>query len=323
MPVYNRERFVEEAIRSVVDQDLSDFELLVVDDGSTDRTPEILREWAQRDGRIVVITSPQNEGIPNALNRGLRSARAPYVARLDSDDVMMPRRLAAQSAVLDEQAEIALVSCAYDLMDVDGKHLARWLGDEPHEVVSYFLNFYNIVGGGGQVMFRRSDVLELGGYAAEYPSSEDYDLWVRLLRRGRFLSLPLVGMKQRQHNARSDVQYGARKRHNWTSIMSESLARHLGRAVATTEINALITLWRLDGALGMAPTADAILREAFSHFCHEHEDAALRNHVRRRTAQQWMNAATTFLRRGQRIEALRYVLRAARWNLATVFATIA
>src|SRR5258708_13520448 len=79
MPVFNRERFVDEAIQSVMAQDFADFELLIVDDGSTDRTPQILRAWAQRDARIVVITSPKNQGISPALNLGLAPPPAPHV----------------------------------------------------------------------------------------------------------------------------------------------------------------------------------------------------------------------------------------------------
>src|SRR6202171_3622892 len=227
MPVFNRERFLDEAIQSVIAQDFADFELLIVDDGSTDGTPEMLRAWAQRDARIVVITSPQNQGIPAALNFGLDHARAPYVARLDSDDVMTPRRLAAQAAVLDSHPEVVLVSCAYETMDSEGNYLGTWRGDEPHEVVTYLLNFYNIVGGGGQVMFRRSEVIAEGGYASEYPSSEDYDLWVRLLRRGRILTLPLVGMRKRHHEANSRSRYASVKRANWSAIMRHSLAPYL------------------------------------------------------------------------------------------------
>src|SRR5258708_1752854 len=239
MPVFNRERFVDEAIQSVVAQEFADFELLIVDDGSTDRTPELLRAWAQRDARIVVVTSPQNQGIPAALNRGLRHARAPYVARLDSDDIMMPGRLAEQAAVLDRDPEVVLVSCAHETMDSEGKYLGTWYGDEPHEVVTYLLNFYNIVGGGGQVMFRRSEVLGEGGYSCEYPSSDDYDSSVRLLRRGRILTLPMVGMKQRDHAARSAMQFAHVKRANWTAIMSRSLARYLRRPIRDEEIAAL------------------------------------------------------------------------------------
>jgi hypothetical protein len=318
MPVFNRERFVDEAIQSVIAQDFADFELLIVDDGSTDRTPEILRAWAQRDARIVVITLPENQGIPAALNAGLHHARAPYVARLDSDDLMMPRRLAAQAAVLDSQPEIVLASTSYETMDSDGNYLGTWHGDEPHEVVTYLLNFYNIVGGGGQVMFRRAEVLAEGGYDCRYPSSEDYDLWSRLLRKGRILTLSMIGMRQRQHDARSVVQYAAVKRANWTAIMSRSLARYLGRPIRDEEITALITLWRHDGATGMAHTADRTMREAFARFRSEHADETLRRWARERTARQWMEGAQVFASAGQLAEATRFMARAAWWSPETV-----
>jgi hypothetical protein len=322
MPVFNRERFVDEAIESVIAQDFSDFELLIVDDGSTDRTPAILRAWARRDARIVVITSPENQGIPAALNSGLRHASAPYVARLDSDDIMMPRRLAAQAAVLDSEPEVVLVSCAYEIMDSEGNYLGTWNGDEPHEVVVHLLNFYNIVGGGGQVMFRRSEVLDEGGYDCQYPSSEDYDLWVRLLRRGRIRTLPLIGMKQRHHGARSAVQYASVKRANWTGIMRQSLGRFLGRPIRDDEIAALITVWRLDGSTGMASTADRTMREAFARFRSEHSDRELRRCVRNRTARQWMEAAQAFASAGHLVEATRYVARAVWWSPTTALTTL-
>jgi hypothetical protein len=320
MPVFNRDRFVGEAIQSVITQDFADFELLIVDDGSTDRTPEILRDWARRDERIVVITSPANQGIPAALNLGLRHARGPYVARLDSDDFMMPCRLAAQAAVLDREPGVVLVSSAYELMDSEGNYLGTWNGDEPHEVVTYLLNFYNIVGGGGQVMFRRSEVLANGGYAPAYPSSEDYDLWVRLLRRGRILTLPLIGMKQRHHDSRSSVHYASVKRANWTAIMSESLGCYLGRPIRDEEIAALITVWRLDGAKGMARTAESTMREAFARFCSVHSDRALRRCVRNRTALQWLAGARVFADAGHLAEAMRFVARAVAWSPASVLA---
>jgi hypothetical protein len=318
MPVFNREEFVEEAIQSVIAQDFHDFEFLIVDDGSTDRTPELLRAWARKDRRIAVITSPRNLGIAEAPNLGLRHARTEYVARLDSDDVMMPGRLAAQAAVLDRDREVVLVSCAYETMDRDGRYLGTRHVDQPHEVVTYLLNFYNIVGGGGHVMFRRSEVLAAGGYDSAYPSSEDYDLWVRLLRRGRILTLPLIGMKQRDHRGRATVEYAAVKRANWTTIMRKSLAPYLGRPVADDEIAALITVWRLDGATGMARSADRTMREALARFCAEHSDAELRRRVRVRTARQWMDGARFFAGSGRRAEAMRFMMRAARWSAATV-----
>jgi glycosyltransferase involved in cell wall biosynthesis len=314
MPVFNREDFVDEAIRSVLAQEFEDFELLLVDDGSTDRTPEVLESWKQRDPRVVVVTSPANLGIPGALNLGLAHARGKYVARLDSDDLMMPRRLAEQAAVLDAKPEVVLVSCAYDIVDIAGTHLRTWKGDEPHEVTVFLLNFFNVIGGHGQVMFRLAEVLEEGGYTHEYPSSEDFDLWVRLLRRGRIETLPFVGMTKRTHGAQSLSLYGwAVKRANWTGIMRSALGPYLGRALRDDEIAALITVWHYDGKLGMAKVADDVMREAFARFRKEVPDRALQALARRRIARQWYVIARLFASGGHWLEAMKYLARAAQW----------
>ncbi|HEX2836284.1 MAG TPA: glycosyltransferase family A protein [Thermoanaerobaculia bacterium] len=315
IPVFNREQFVDEAIRSVIEQDYDDFELLLVDDGSTDGTPSVLETWKQRDPRVVVITSPANQGIPGALNLGLAHARGTYVARLDSDDFMMPRRLAGQVAVLDARPEVALVSCAYDVVDAEKKYLRTWKGDEPHEVAAFLLNFFNVVGGGGQVMFRLADVLEEGGFSLEYPSSEDYDLWVRLLRRGRIETLPFVGMIKRTHGGQAWLQYAGVKRANWIGIMRSSLEPYLRRALREDEVDALITVWRHDRRLGMAKLADEVMHEAFARFRETVSDRALRACARRKIARQWYVAARHLARHGHPLEALNYLARGARWLL--------
>lgn len=313
IPVFNREHFVSDAIRSVIEQDFDDFELLVVDDGSTDRTPDVLETWKGRDPRVQVITSATNQGIPGALNLGLAHARGEYVARLDSDDLILPRRLAAQGAVLDARPEVVLVSCAYAMVDAAGKHLGIWKSDDSHEVTKFLLNFFNVVGGGGQVMFRLADVLDEGGYASAYPSSEDYDLWVRLLRRGRIETLPLVGMTKRAHEKQSLTQYADVKRANWSAIMRSSLEPYLQRSVSDEEIAALITVWRQDGRRGMGKIADAVMREAFARFRRDVEDRELQKRVRRRIARQWLDAARNFASRRQPIEAAKFTTRALRW----------
>jgi glycosyltransferase involved in cell wall biosynthesis len=315
VPVFNRERFVDDAIRSVIAQDFDDFELLLVDDGSTDRTPAVLEAWQQRDARVVVVTSPANRGIPEALNLGLAHARGRYVARLDSDDFMMPRRLAAQAAVLDARPDVVLVSSAYDIVDVDGRHLATWTG-EPPEVTAFLLNFFNAVGGGGQVMFRLAEVLDEGGFCPDYPSTEDYDLWARLLRRGRIETLPLVGMTKRTHPDQSLRRYAGVKRAHWTAIMRASLEPYLGRAVRDEEIAALITLWRHDDGAGTSRIADGIMREALARFRRDVPDPALQARARRRIAWQWYFTARVLLSRGRPFEAATHVGHAARWRMA-------
>jgi len=306
VPVYNRERFVGEAIESVLGQDFADFELLLVDDGSCDRTPEILREYEGRDARIRIVTSEVNEGIPRALNRGLEHARGEYIARLDSDDLMMPGRLAAQVDVLDAQRDVVLVSTAYDIIDEHGAHLGRFDETLPSEVIRYLLGFTNIIGGGGQVMFRNDGTR----YSTEFPSSEDYELWVRLSQRGPIVAIPMIGMKKRQHENDSLKQYGRNKRANWTSIMRRALEPILKRVPLDEEIDALITIWRHDGRRGAGPVADRVMREAFLHFRREHPGLA--RTFRRRIARQWVESARRARWRGDNAEAVQFLLRAGR-----------
>jgi glycosyltransferase involved in cell wall biosynthesis len=309
MPVFNREQFVDEAIRSVVEQDFEDFELLVVDDGSTDRTAEVLDAWKKRDSRMVVVTSPSNQGISAALNLGLAHARGRYVARLDSDDLMTPRRLAAQVAVLDAQPEVVLVACAFDIVDLAGTHLRTWNEHAPREVTAFLLPFYNTIGH-GTVMFRLADVLEEGGYSHQYPTCEDYDLWSRLSRRGTIETLPFAGMTKRTHPNQTPMRWDV-KRASWSGIMRPALGRLLRRAVSDRELAALITLWRIDGTPGMSAIADGVLREAFARF----PNRALHARLRRRIAHQWYLVARNFVRRRRPLESIRYLARAARWLL--------
>ncbi|HEX3583298.1 MAG TPA: glycosyltransferase family 2 protein [Thermoanaerobaculia bacterium] len=304
VPVFDRERFVAEAIESVVGQEFGDLELLLVDDGSTDRTPQILREWAAREERIRIVTNESNEGIPRALNRGLDHARGEYIARLDSDDLMMPGRLAAQVEVLDRQRDVVLVTTAYDIIDEHGAHLGRFDETLPPAVIRNLLGFTNIIGGGGQVMFRNDGTR----YSTEFAASEDYELWVRLSQRGRIVALPLIGMKKRQHENDSLKQYGSDKRANWTAVMRRALEPILRRFPADGEIDALITIWRHDGKRGAGPIAERVMREVFDCFRREHPE--LTKIFRERIAKQWVEAARRARWAGENFEALRLLIRA-------------
>jgi hypothetical protein len=313
MPVYNREKFVDEAIESVLAQDYNSFELVLVDDGSTDASPQILKRWQEKDSRIVVVTAPHNEGIPGALNRGLAHARGKYIARIDSDDVMLPGRLSAQVQCISTRPDVILITSPFEYMDVNGKYVNTWKSDTPHEVVVFLLNFFNIIAGHGQVMYRKEDVLAEGGYSMDYPSSEDFDLWVKLLKRGRIECVPVPAMRQRIHPNQSPQQYAAVKRKNWHGIMGNSLRHYLGREVSFDEIEALITLWRRDGKAGMAPLANAVTQETFKRFC-ELNSKPFQFIASRRIAEEWQHTGDKFMKQGNETEAREYYRIAKEWH---------
>ncbi len=119
--VYNVEPYIAETLASVQSQTLTDIEIIVADDGSTDGTRRIVEKIASVDSRIRIVGTHENRGIPNALNFGLRFCRAPFIAKIDGDDIALPTRLEKQLRFLEEHPEIALVGCATAAIDRQGK----------------------------------------------------------------------------------------------------------------------------------------------------------------------------------------------------------
>ena len=160
---------------SILKQSFSDFELLIIDDGSTDQTADVVRQFSDR--RIQFMAAGQRLGLPGALNLGLENASGDLVARHDHDDISHPLRLEQQVAYLEANPDIALVGSRAWLIDEEGKRIGRL--DRCLDEVS--IRWYQLLDNPfvhSSVMFRRSVVWdELGGYDVSLPSSEDYELW--------------------------------------------------------------------------------------------------------------------------------------------------
>lgn len=176
LPTYNAAKYVESAIQSLRDQTFDSFEILVVDDGSTDGTLDIVESF--EDDRIRVIRRDEPAGgLPGALNRGLELARGEYVGRQDADDRSLPTRLARQVGVLDDDPSTAMVGTSAHLLDADGdRYETRIVPTSP--TFADLLEKNHFVH--GSVLFRRDTVLDLGGYDTAVSHAEDYDLWLRL-----------------------------------------------------------------------------------------------------------------------------------------------
>jgi glycosyltransferase involved in cell wall biosynthesis len=178
MPVYNGERHLAAAIDSILSQTHRNFEFLIVDDGSTDRSAEIAA--ACRDDRIRVIRLGRNRGLSAALNEGLAAAGAPRIARQDADDISEPDRLARQLAFMDEHPNVALLGTQGTVIAEDGRVngvVSRPVGRDSMRWFSIFDNPFIHT----SVMFRTAVARDAGGYDAAYdPFSQDYDLWCRI-----------------------------------------------------------------------------------------------------------------------------------------------
>lgn len=206
MPVYNGERFLREAVESVFAQTFTDFELLVVDDGSADETPRILEAIA--DPRLRVVRNETNRGVGFSLNRGLALATGEYVAQHDADDVSDRMRLACQVAHLDAHPDLALVASWYRKIDEAGRALGdRELPTTPAHIAWTLLLFCPFVH--STVIYRRPAVLDVGGYDASLVYAHDYELWSRLCARYRAACLPLHLLAYRVSRASLTATIGA------------------------------------------------------------------------------------------------------------------
>jgi glycosyltransferase involved in cell wall biosynthesis len=200
MTVYNSERYLRETLDSVLGQTFRDFEFVIVNDGSTDRSLEILQEYAGRDGRIRLI-SRANTGIVAAANEGIAAARGDYLARTDSDDVSAPTRFEKQVAYLDAHPDCVLLGTRVIETDPNGISVSQSGHALTHEEIdAQLLTAY----GGWAVlqpttMMRTAAVRAAGGYRGHYNISEDHDLFLRLAERGRVanLSEPLLRYRRR------------------------------------------------------------------------------------------------------------------------------
>lgn len=257
MSVHNDERFVAEAIESILAQSFSDFEFLIVDDGSTDRSGAIIDAFAAKDPRIRAIRQ-DNRGLIASLNRMLGEARAPLIARMDGDDIALPERFARQIAFLDAHPGHGVVGTNTHDLDEAGRVLVC---DDFHPldhdaIVAALKDGSPICH--PSVMMRRDVVRAAGGYRAAYRHCEDYDLWLRLAPRTRLANLP----DRLIHYRRSTGQVS--NRHTVAQQTGAAIARiaaderGAGRADPTEGLVELPPIDSLDAFFGRPGVARAV-----------------------------------------------------------------
>ncbi|MEW4571272.1 glycosyltransferase [Tautonia sp. JC769] len=193
MAAYNAERYVAEAVESILAQTFADFEFLIIDDGSTDQTRAILERYGQADRRIRIISRP-NRGIVETRNELLGLGRGEFVAIMDADDVAMPLRLERQVDYLRQHPECLAVGSAVRVIDPDGDPLCVWNEDAlTHEQIDRI----HLEGGSRgavinqpAILMRAAAVQALGGFRRRFEPAEDLDLYLRLAEVGRLANLP-------------------------------------------------------------------------------------------------------------------------------------
>lgn len=236
MAAYNAAEYVGPAVESVLGQTYEHFELLVVDDGSGDSTPEIVRSY--RDPRVRLVSLEKNSGAAAARNHGMRAAKADLIAILDADDIAYPRRLERQVAYMDGHPECSLLGCAFDQVDSSGRNQGTFLPPCDTGMIRWRLLTGNVIGH-STVMLRRRDALAAGGYREGLPTGEDYGLWVAMAPRTEVAQLPEVLVAYRDNPRGLTRARAGRHRSDSMRTAQAALSKAAGRDVSFEAIACL------------------------------------------------------------------------------------
>jgi glycosyltransferase involved in cell wall biosynthesis len=214
MPVYNSEAYLRETIESILSQTFTNFEFLVINDGSTDKTEEILKSID--DKRVRILKNKINMGLIETLNKGLYNSRGNYIARMDADDIMYPDRLKRQFEFLKKHNEVDICGTA---ISVFGENLKTEVFKYPtshDDIICAFLRFNPMAH--PSVMFRKASIVKTGEvFSSECVWAEDYDFFERLSKRLKFANLSKVLLKYRVHGGqvtkkkKTEMAAGAKK----------------------------------------------------------------------------------------------------------------
>lgn len=201
MSVYNGEKYLREAIDSILVQSFKDFEFLIIDDGSTDSSADIIRSYT--DPRIRIVQNEKNIGLTHSLNKGLKLAKGEYVARMDADDISLPERLEREVAIAGAYPEITVVTTGFanfvnsfgednrDSVNKGGTDEIEWIGFE--DLLEGNKIFH------GSVLFKRKNILDIGGYNERLPTAQDYDLWLRVSKQAKIIKIKIILYLRRLH----------------------------------------------------------------------------------------------------------------------------
>jgi len=211
MPVYNAQRYVAQTVESILAQTFTDFEFIIINDGSTDKSLKILEAYVAKDKRIR-LTSRANKGLTPTMNEMLAQARGEFVAIIENDDIALPERLALQVKFLQDQPDYVAVGGAQELIDEKGRLLTRLeLPLQNDEIQKDALAGHGSICHPGSTI-RRTALLEIGGYNETMRLAHDLDLWLRLGEVGALANLQETVVKYRLHKNSLSEQKGMQQR---------------------------------------------------------------------------------------------------------------
>ncbi|WP_232476073.1 glycosyltransferase [Flavisphingomonas formosensis] len=270
MSIYNNERVVAQAIDSILAQSFGDFELLIVDDGSTDGSPAILDDHARRDPRIRLWHEP-NRGLVASLNLMIARARGDLIARMDGDDIALPDRFARQVAFFDAHTDHGVLGTNTHEID-DAGTITECTDFHPfdHEAIVAALKrgspFCH-----SSVTMRRDVLARVGGYRAAYRHCEDYDLWLRLSTRTRLANLPDRLLLYRRSPGQISSRHVVAQQTGAAIARLAHEARAAGAPDPTESLEALPPIEALDTLFGRPDAARRVCAEVAPNLVYSRE----------------------------------------------------
>jgi glycosyltransferase involved in cell wall biosynthesis len=247
LPVFNAEKYLKDCIESILEQTLNDFELIIINDGSTDNSISIIESYMKQDDRIILI-SRKNYGLVETLNDGLRIAKGKYIARMDSDDIARNDRLEKQYDYLETNRDITVVGSLVKVIgdcseDFKAKALKKYnyvLNDNNQE--SFLLKIGLVCH--PTIMFKRDIIYSFGMYRDKYYTSEDYDFYLRLLKKGakfRILQEELLTKREHMESKSSIERKNYISLQQWISIRLDYLEDRI-------DLNRDVVIWGASNA---------------------------------------------------------------------------
>ena len=226
MSAYNSEKYVAEAIESILNQTFKDFEFIIVNDGSTDKTVEIIKKYAKSDERIKFIDNKKNAGIVAALNQGLDFCHGEYIARMDSDDISLPERFAKQVKYMDKHPECGACSTWAEMFGPNIKK-DRILKYMPTVKLLDFVIYGDKVLNPGSII-RRSVLVDNNiKYNSKYKYAEDYAFWIEICKHAEIHNLQEILLKYRWHDGNVSVTHRKTQYENTENIRKDLLSELL------------------------------------------------------------------------------------------------
>jgi glycosyltransferase involved in cell wall biosynthesis len=188
MPAYNAEKYIGEAIESILNQTFDDFELIIIDDASTDSTWKIIQEYAKKDTRVVIFQNEKNLKLAKTLNIGILKAQGKYIARMDADDISLLNRFQKQFDFMEENPEVVILGGSMKIIDQNGSIRSyRKYHQDDSTIRRYIFRYSPFCH--PTIFIRRSCLNKTVGYDEKYNPAEDYHLYFQLGRLGKFANL--------------------------------------------------------------------------------------------------------------------------------------